>query len=81
MPTFNQLSDRPKHAVVSMYINVTDFLHPFHPEAFEYKRIPLGNESKETKGKRQNLEKCSDLDERRIVSYFKTRIFNLNQLK
>lgn len=58
----------------------TDFSEQYHTEAFEYTRITLGEESKKTKGKKRSPddEKCSDLDERRIASDFKTRTFNVD---
>ena len=59
---------------------VSDFSEPYHTEAFEYTRITLGEDGKKYKGKKRSPEdeKTNEQEEKRVVSDFKTRTFNVD---
>ena len=58
----------------------SDFSEPYHTEAFEYTQITLGEDGKKGKGKKRSPdeEKINDLDDKRSVSNFQTRTFNVD---
>lgn len=60
---------------------MSDFSEPYHTEAFEYTRITLGEEGKKSKAKKRTPEeeKTTDQDEKRAMSDFKTRTFNVDE--
>ena len=58
---------------------VSDFSEPYHTEAFEYTRITLGEDGKKYKGKKRSPEdEKYNQEEKRAISDFKTRTFNVD---